>query len=450
MNYRYCARVLVEAVTPLKIGTGEPGLNIDELVATDANGLPIIPGTALAGVLRHTLRNDFNDDKVNTLFGFQNGNEGEGSRLIISNANFVGQDGLVVDGISDIDFNNNFYSRFQKMAVRDYAKINDKGAADQEKHGKFNTQIVFKGCRFVLDIELIGDVNDGQIWYKLLDTLSSPFFRIGSGTRKGFGGLSVLKIDEKKYNLKKDSNDYMNRSAKLSVPTGNRVINNWQGNHFENYELNLKPEDFFLFSSGYVDRDADVIAKRETYIVWINGKAEFSEEKILIPATSVKGAISHRTAYHYNRLKGNYADKINAAEKIEDYTGENNNAIKEIFGFANNSDINDGYGQRGRAIFSDLFLNNTREKLFNHIAIDRFTGGTIDGALFDEKVIYSDMPIVLKIAVEKNTFREDTKIQEAFECALKDISTGMLPLGGGVMKGYGCFYGSVTRNGEVI
>ncbi|RMH63953.1 MAG: CRISPR-associated protein, partial [Calditrichaeota bacterium] len=55
LNMRYCARVLVEAVTPLKIGTGETVLNIDELVATDANGLPVIPGTALAGVLRHAI-----------------------------------------------------------------------------------------------------------------------------------------------------------------------------------------------------------------------------------------------------------------------------------------------------------------------------------------------------------------------------------------------------------
>jgi len=53
---RYIARFVVEAATPLAVGSGNKGLTIDRLVIKDANGLPFIPGTSLAGVVRHELK----------------------------------------------------------------------------------------------------------------------------------------------------------------------------------------------------------------------------------------------------------------------------------------------------------------------------------------------------------------------------------------------------------
>ena len=41
-------------------------------------------------------------------------------------------------------------------------------------------------------------------------------------------------------------------------------------------------------------------------------------------------------------------------------------------------------------------------------------------------------------------------VVEAFIKSLKDIKTGMLPLGGGVNRGNGCFSGKLYKNGELI
>ena len=41
-------------------------------------------------------------------------------------------------------------------------------------------------------------------------------------------------------------------------------------------------------------------------------------------------------------------------------------------------------------------------------------------------------------------------IQSAFETALIDVCCGMLPLGGGVNRGNGCFSGVLECNGEII
>ncbi len=57
----------------------------DSALVTDANDLPAIPGSSLAGVLRHLWRGTYgshtHDD---ALFGYQSGNLGDASRLAIS------------------------------------------------------------------------------------------------------------------------------------------------------------------------------------------------------------------------------------------------------------------------------------------------------------------------------------------------------------------------------
>ena len=443
LTHRYLARVLVEAKTPLKIGTGDKGVTIDEMVATDANGLPMIPGTAIAGVLRHSFEEESEQWK---LFGFQKGKEAEGSRFIFSEARFVGKEGKVVDGLQTIDFNSDaFYSQFKKLAVRDHARITHRGVADSENHGKFDSQVVYKGCQFVFDIEFLGNADDSDSWNALLAKLNSPLFRLGGGTRKGFGELEIKAIDENDFDLKKDLTKYLDRSTQLTVPQG-RPHGAAPTEDTIEYKLVLAPDDFFIFSSGYGDNEVDAVAKTEKVVEWNNSKPYFSNEKILIPATSVKGAISHRTAFHYNRLTQKFADEV---EKIEDFVGENNEAVAALFGFAKDSKKGDDHGARGKVLISDVFVDTHSEKIFNHVAIDRFTGGAMDGALFDEKVTHTEEEIILNIIVEDSAF-SDKDTQKAFEAALKDITTGMLPLGGSVNRGHGVFSGELTRDGEVI
>lgn len=447
LDFRYCADILVEAATALKIGIGEKGLNTDELAATDANRLPMIPGTALCGVLRH----HFEESEAKNLFGFQDRKEGTGSRLIVTDARFVGKEGEVMDGLQRIDFNSDeFYSKFMKMATREHCRINHRGVADKEERGKFDSQAVFKGCRFVFAIELIGAKEDESRWENTIEKLSSPLFRIGSGTRKGFGELKIIALDTDICNLSDPDGltRYLNRSSRLRIPKTEYKQNNKDTEFLTHYVLNLKPDNFFMFSSGFGDTEVDAVAKKEIYVEWDQNIPRFSQEKILIPATSVKGAISHRTAFYYNRLTDVFADDLQDAQALSNYVGENNAAVAALFGSAKD----DQKGCRGRVIISDLYVDHWSEKIFNHVAIDRFTGGAIDGALFDEKVTASQEEFKLNVVVENTAFnsQDDPHIQTAFEMVLKDITTGMLPLGGSVNRGHGCFNGTVFRNGEEL
>ena len=161
---------------------------------------------------------------------------------------------------------------------------------------------------------------------------------------------------------------------------------------------------------------------------------------VLIPATSVKGAIAHRTAFYYNKINGWFAGDSNAK------TGSDNHAVATLFG-----SIDGTKATRGNVIISDEFASETFEdKIFDHVAIDRFTGGAIDGALFNEKATNAKgYPFSITILVDNNALQEDA-IKIAFENALRDICKGILPLGGAVNKGYGMFHGTLTCNNKSL
>ena len=101
--------------------------------------------------------------------------------------------------------------------------------------------------------------------------------------------------------------------------------------------------------------------------------------------------------------------------------------------------------KRGNVIVSDIFTKDIPDKLFNHIAIDSFTGGTIDGAKFDELVKWAQGNSFELVILVLKTALEDVKVKEAFESALNDLCTGLLPLGGGTMRGHGTFYGTIRQ-----
>lgn len=475
-THRYLARIIIEAETPLAIGSGERDVMTDRLVISDVNGLPYIPGTSLAGVLRQSLV-ELGKDAVNELFGYQKGDEGHGSRLILSSAQMISKEGSVADGIRNFDFDDEkFYKNFVNLPIRQHVRITHKGVA--EDHGKFDEQVVYKGARFCFELEFIGDENDNITWTRILAEFNNPAFRIGSGTRKGFGEIAVIEIKSAYINLQKDMKKYLEKSSDLNDLFWNSVQpiekQNFDNLDWTTYEVKLIPEDFFLFGSGFSSEngDADMTYVTEKIIVWTNGKPEFTEEKVLIPATSVKGALAHRVAFHYNKFCGITAEKLKESGSINDllkngfYDFRNkfndkfdstnygnriklatayNPAVRNLFGYAVDEQKENG-AQRGNAIFSDLFLlSESKKKLLNHVAIDRFTGGAMGGALFTEEVVGNKEQFSLKILVKKTALINEN-YQKAFEAALYDLCCGMLPLGGGTMRGNGCFAGTFKKN----
>lgn len=459
-THRYIARIVLEAETPLFVGSGEGSMLKDALVQKDFNGLPMIPGTALTGVLRHSIEDVFemasNEKSIwNSIFGFQEGDKGLGSRLRLSSAYIMINENDVAEGfnttIDDI-----IKVKFDNLPTRQHVNIDHKGVAADK--GLFDNEVVYKGTRFKFEIELIGNETDRDIWGNILNKIVSPLFRIGQGTRNGYGNLQVHQIKSRIFDLTKDTDfdDYSDFDMSLNkdrtlIP---KALPESTSNHgMIKYTLELKPDsDFFIFSEGFGDEDVDNKPLEEEIVVYRDGKIDF-EKQTVIPASSIKGALSHRTAFHYNKLKGNWAETLNTKDpkaretQIKLWTGIFNEAVFELFGAEAGAEGRE-ISHRGHVIIDDLYFNDNQiinDKIFNHVAIDRFTGGAMDGALFSEKVsrLRTDEDIKLEVYIDT---KDRTLELAAFENALLDIAKGLLPLGGMTTKGMGIFTGTLTKN----
>ena len=444
-RYRHLAHVVLEARSPLVFGNGEKDIISDSMIAKDVNELPYIPGTTLAGTLRHAV----GESVARTFFGHKEKlpgqkDEGKGSEIIFSEARLLGPVKIngekkvqAMEGLRNIDWNDDFYRHFKDLPVRQHVRINYKGVADDK--GKFDEQVIYKGARFCFNIEILSDKEDSEEMSMVLDALSNDSYTLGAGSRSGFGKIDVVSIFVKTFDLAEEPglDEYLDTSSSL-----NEDFSGWESHEIKKqntclkYELKLEADEFFLFSSGKNDDEADIIPVKEEFISWENGWPEFKEAHVFIPASSLKGALAHRTAYWYNKKEGNFADRY---AYLQDFTGKNNKAVKEIFG----SEGENGAGKaRGKALFSDIFdIMPLSEKLMNHVALDRFTGGALDGALFSEKVV-SASAFEAEILITDDL---DDMVLSAFEAALKDLCSGMLPLGGGTNRGHGFFTGSVYK-----
>lgn len=441
---KYIARFLVEAETPLFVGSGQSTLLKDALVQKDANGFPMIPGTSLAGVLRHAFTISDKTSSVSTLFGDSKGGDtGTGSLLKVSPALMMLDEKEVSEGLLLDQKWDGLKQQFENLPVRQHVRITDKGVAKDK--GLYDNEVIFKGTRFVFELELTdysGDFASG--WATILDIVASPDFRIGSGSRNGYGSLKALKVHKLQFDLQTDLDKYLDLSPSFNAIDWN-LSESWDEKHQNSsfskihYNLQLTPDPFFLFGSGYGDEDADNTPAEEEVVKYTDKGIQFEKETI-VPGSSVKGAISHRVAFHYNKEMKRWAGTEDA--KLP------NEAVEELFGVAGEG-IKEA--KAGHVFINDVFLNQKQvnnDKIFNHVAIDRFTGGALEGALFSEKVSYlKDDKLEINLFIESNV---DEIYQIALKETLKDICKGLLPLGGMTTKGHGIFTGLLLEDGKEI
>jgi CRISPR/Cas system CSM-associated protein Csm3 (group 7 of RAMP superfamily) len=436
MKNIFIAHITFEAKTALKIGSKNADFLQDSPIQKDWNGLPMILGTSLTGVLRK----EFEDEIAKNIFG-----TGDlGSKTIISNALILNEKKEVTESLLLDSKKSDFLQKFIVLPIREHNAMNDKGVTI--KNAKFDEEVIYKGTRFKFSIEMLNEnVNDKNNFFQLLDLLSKDSFRIGAGSSKGFGQIKVIEITYDEFDV--NSDEYVNLSNSLNINTKlseTHKIKEFDDEKYIKYKLILTPDDFFMFGSGFGDDEADMTPVFEDIVDY--EKQDLIKEKVLIPASSVKGAISHRTTYHYNLINKNFIKENgeNKAEVVETIFGSKKDKEKDSF--------------KGNILISDVYLDKTSSKdtkVFDHVSIDRFTGGAIDSALFQEKTIASKETFTLEILINKEKVEvkenDEGKIAlEAFEKALKDITMGMLSLGGATTKGHGIFRGKVLKNGVEI
>ena len=446
----HMARLVLETVTPLSIASGSSDGVFDTLLVRDANDLPAIPGTSLAGVLRSLL----DEKQAERLFGYADGNVGEASRVQVSwgcihDSNNQPVEGLQLEAEGQKRLKDDTLLKLASESqplVRDHVKIDHRGTASDQ--AKFDRTALPAGYRFSVEISLWSDATEDPDWNLLLSLFTSPALRLGGATRRGYGALSCISAHGRSFDLR-NAEDFQLFSGN-SRHIGNTEslppiqIKPATDTSIETANVSLEAEDFWRFGQGNEPvtqsaKPADLLPDLEPRVIWENNRGKLLLGMVRIPASGIKGAIAHRTAYHYSCLTDAFD-----TEKLP----EENPALRYLFGYTDKEEAH-----AGAIIINDEFIpvSDSQFSQMMHNAIDRFTGGVQQGALFSEELCFK-APINFSLLLLHNKLSRDFEHHDlalkSFELALQDLADGRLSLGAAANRGHGYFTGKVVWSNE--
>ena len=473
-QYLYIARLVLENRTGLSLATGHPDHGFDSVLVKDANGLPTLPGTAIAGVLRGAFRARNGKDKTNQLFGHQKGKESHPSCLHIGWGCLLDQNGRAVFGLqlnpADLRKDELLRPLLEADHQRQRVRINHRGVAADT--GKFDRAVLPAGHRFAVELALESEHADDPHWNELLGLLAGDQIRLGGSTRAGFGRMDMVACHQRRFDLG-NPDDAQAFKQLAASPGDSSSLQACQPDPLAPGEmaggtLELHCDDFFRFGGqagesgaiGQSGKPADLLPKFEPLIDWSGNKALSQLGVLLIPGSSVKGALAHRFAFHYNALTETFADKLEANQidgwdKAADCPG-----TRALFGYVADKKPETGAVALAGCLFIDdarLPISESDLKGMIHVAIDQFTGGARHGMLFEEQLVATRQTLTIDLSLDNKRLEENCQrlasgessqpsadtIRHALRRALEDLTQGMLPLGAASGRGHGFFSGEL-------
>lgn len=383
---RIYIRGKLELVSPLVLGSGQDE-NTDIDLIRDWDGRPFIPGTAIAGAVRHYLDEILEQELVKTVFGKK---EKDSIQSLIS-----------------------FYDALPlgdpKIRIRDGVRLGHetKTAEDQTK---YDYEILEPGHAFSFKSEVVireNHVSDkdriNDLLFLMLSSLKDKKISFGAKTRRGFGMMRLYDEEVLCLNIPDDVQKWIDFTWNFE---GKKDISVLQKNILQISETEFTEisAEFEIPYSILIRHYSDSPGEPDTTHLSSNGKS-------VIPGTSWNGAIRHAV---YHILK-----QLNKSEEL----------TNDLFGYVK-EDKKDA--KASRIIIRESLIDGGELLTYTRNKVDRFTGGVVDSALFDEMPHYHGK-VKLNIAIKKPEKWEIGLIL----LALKDMGNGIQPVGGGANIGRG-------------
>lgn len=457
-------RITLQLESPLALGSGHATSEFDSPCALDANGLPYLPGTSLAGSLRAWLGADAED-----WFGYVDmGNDGEHAgkgltspiRLTsghIHNARDEVQDGRVL------------LTEWQKDAIlgplastlphREHVRLNHRGVGADT--GKFDRSFVPRGHRFTFQLQITPYLDDAQRWpvlrQQLLEKLASGTLCLGGAQRAGFGRVRAVRAWDATLDLR-DAAQRSQLSAwrRLEKAPPVRPVDlpkaaSLAAQPQRDVPLNLPLTacDYWRVGSaanglrapGLTSDVPDDQPYREHFVNWTPVPAALDHAWV-VPGSALKGALAHRTAFHLNRLEQRWAGQVDECAPLE--------AVHALFGMEARDDAS--LRSAGAVWVDDALPTGTpgtpQVVRFNHVRLDRFTGGAYGGALFTGEALFGGqlcLQLRLRVAALHQLCPDaagQQRVLTAFMQALSDLARSQLAIGADAANGLGYFTAS--------
>jgi len=457
----YFARAVLENLTPLSIATGSPDGVFDTALVRDANGLPALPGSSLAGVLRHLWASTHGSDHTNAVFGFQRLDQGQTSRLQLSWGALLDSQGRTAEGLLIGAVSKRLEDPLYAAALaeidaprfRNRVRLGHRGAAADT--GKFDRAVLAAGHRFAVELRLAAARDDdGTEWQQVLRLLAHPALRLGGATRSGLGRLQCVSLHQRRFDLRApaDVDAFLALGRGLCDAQGlTQHAPQPDYAQFLSGELKLEPRGLWRIGQGdkplkESGKTPDLLPVVEQRVQWdAAGRGSRGPDRLLLPAASLKGALAHRMAFHARRFARLWAEDIDMATADDKPA-----AVAALLGEVKDKrrGRSERPGQAGALYIDDAWLAVSAVKLAHvtHNGIDRFTGGVRDRVLFEEESVLGGelrIPITLDRAFLERSGKAD-EARLAFKAALDDLCQGRLALGSRVSTGNGLFAGELS------
>ncbi|NGZ74059.1 RAMP superfamily CRISPR-associated protein [Saccharibacillus alkalitolerans] len=447
---KVCIRLKGALASPLLAGSGE-NEQTDNDVIMDRSGRAFVPGSSLAGAFRHFLNEGSTCSRaaaIEALFGGKTSLFNEQSEPHLGK-----QSSLIVYDLSlgaDSDGRAN-------ITTRDGVRLDSyKTALDQTK---YEVQVVETGTPFTIRLEwnLRHDTNRTvaqaeleQLILELIDGLYTGDLTIGAKSRRGFGQLKVKRIEARSF-------DYSNPKEVLDW-----LEWDWQGEMTGVPEQNAKWSPHVSFipgvlariegrSFGYCRMQVPLAIRHTLMIRRYTGKGlgqpnEPDYEQLqmngaaVIPGTSWTGAIRERLNMILQEMG---VDQERRTKQME-----------ALFGTLHDRKQRSQCLKASRIRIEEASVKGGHALTLTRNKIDRFTGGTVKGAL------YTMTPwIGGETELGIRWLRPKTEEEQAVLCGLllwviRDLQEGLLAVGGETAVGRGTFKDigdhKVYLNGSVL
>ena len=430
------------AESPLHVGGYGESFETDMALARNGKNDFYIPGTSLTGTLRNWFEQTFIDKSnkkkeedsrklINEVWGYQDGNNGNASFVLIEDLTLPEQvQSELRDGVG-ID---RFYGT----------------AADKVK---FDRAILPKGTKlnFEMTVEIQNDAGKIKAMFgHLLEATSNGNIRLGAAKTRGLGRVKfdlnkieeysldsfdrILDLVEKKPVTTHQIQDLINADV-ATEPSGSQLLT---------ISIKWKPKSALMVKAGYEGIGVDMLPLTSS-----NGKDQVS---LCLPGSSIKGAFrahaerimrtlldSENAEIHtkgedfHKQIKLGVIDELFGAKKetAEDDDSDEEKSRKEYLGLGALS-IDDCYMKKPfdaevwsevetgemkddatyktqplwkalKKVDADSKDDTTNFKISHHVAIDRWTGGAAEGALFSvlqptSAITWDDLRLTLDLS----------------------------------------------------
>ncbi len=422
---RVIVRGCLKLESPTCLGSGDADSPTDMPLLRDSiSQHALLTGSAIAGALRNYLRDyehnygaaESQSDLATLLFGaIRRDDDGDQSPLI------------VYDAIS---------STVPTIELRDGVKIDSKTGTASDK-AKYDLEVLAAGTEFPLQFELLIDQQADQ--NKLLQALAIALrgletgeIALGMKKRRGFGRCKVSQWQVWNFDLtdpaqsrqwlEYDHSDLKFLPEPPAIQSSILTALSVNPDELKDKRERLTLQATFAINGSLLIRSGQASVGRAPDVVHLKSYRN-GELKPVLSGSSLAGVLRHRAERIINTLAPS-SDGPNSL--ISDLFGD----VKEKTKTA----------QSSRLIVQEAEIENTCDLVQNRIAIDRFTGGALHGALFDEQPTFGgELTICLEVRKPK-----DYEIGLLL-LLLKDLWTGDLPIGGESSIGRGRLQGKSAK-----